>query len=72
MDPDDQPSDHEREGRDEEAVDDDGQRPPEMAERVAKTIPGAKYLLADTGHFMNLETPQLFVDTIVPFLASQA
>ena len=46
----------------------DGQRPPEMAERVAKTIPGAKYLLADTGHFMNLETPQLFVDTLLSFL----
>ena len=46
----------------------DAQRPPEMAERVAKTIPGAKYLLADTGHFMNLETPQLFVDTVVSFL----
>ena len=46
----------------------DAQRPPEMAERVAKTIPGAKYLLADTGHFMNLETPQLFVDTVLSFL----
>lgn len=46
----------------------DAQRPPEMAERVAKTIPGAKYLLADTGHFMNLETPQLFVETVLGFL----
>ena len=46
----------------------DAQRPPEMAEKVAKTIPGAKYLLADTGHFMNLETPQLFTDTVVSFL----
>lgn len=45
----------------------DVQRPPEMAERVAKTIKGAKYVLADTGHFMNLETPQLFLDTVVPF-----
>ena len=45
----------------------DGQRPPEMAERVAKTIPGAKYLLAETGHFMNLETPQLFAETAVAF-----
>jgi 3-oxoadipate enol-lactonase len=46
----------------------DGQRPPEMAERVSKAIPGAKYLLADTGHFMNLETPQLFAETVVAFL----
>ena len=50
----------------------DGQRPPEMAERVARSIPGAKYLLADTGHFMNLETPQLFADTVVTFLKSKA
>ena len=46
----------------------DGQRPAEMAERVVKTIPGAKYVLADTGHFMNLQTPQLFTDTVVSFL----
>ena len=46
----------------------DALRPPEMAERVAKTIPGAKYLLADTGHFMNLQTPQLFAETVVSFL----
>ncbi len=45
----------------------DMQRPPEMAQRVANAIPGAKYVLADTGHFMNLETPQLFVDTVLPF-----
>jgi 3-oxoadipate enol-lactonase len=46
----------------------DALRPPEMAERVAKTIPGAQYLLADTGHFMNLQTPQLFAETVVSFL----
>ena len=46
----------------------DALRPPEMAERVAKTIPGARYLLADTGHFMNLQTPQLFAETVVSFL----
>lgn len=45
----------------------DALRPPGMAERVAHAIAGAKYLLADTGHFMNLQTPQLFVDTVVPF-----
>jgi 3-oxoadipate enol-lactonase len=48
----------------------DALRPPEMAERVAKTIPGAQYLLADTGHFMNLQTPQLFAETVVAFLKS--
>ena len=45
----------------------DTQRPPEMAQRVADAIRGAKYILADTGHFMNLQTPQLFVDTVVTF-----
>ena len=42
-------------------------RPPETAQRVAQAIPGAKYVLADTGHFMNVQTPHLFVDTVVPF-----
>ena len=42
-------------------------RPPEMAERAANAIRGAKYVLADTGHFMNVQTPQLFVDTVLPF-----
>jgi 3-oxoadipate enol-lactonase len=46
----------------------DMQRPAGMAEQVAKTIPGAKYVLADTGHFMNLQTPQLFVETVLGFL----
>src|SRR5215213_11905397 len=33
----------------------DTQRPPETAQRVANAIPEAKYVVADTGHFMNLE-----------------
>ena len=45
----------------------DTQRPPEKAEQVAKAIRGAKYMLADTGHFMNLQTPQLFADTLLAF-----
>ena len=45
----------------------DTQRPPEMAERVAKAIPGSKYMVADTGHFMNLQTPQLFAETVAAF-----
>ena len=46
----------------------DTQRPPATAQRVADAIRGAKYLLAETGHFMNIETPQLFADTLVSFL----
>ena len=45
----------------------DVQRPPEVAQRVAHAISGARYVLADTGHFMNVETPQLFVDTVLSF-----
>ena len=45
----------------------DSLRSPELAQRVANAIKGAKYVVADTGHFMHLQTPQLFVDTILPF-----
>ena len=46
---------------------DDALRPPEKAERVAKALKNSTYVLADTGHFMALQTPQLFVDTLLPF-----
>jgi len=49
----------------------DAQRPPEMARRVANAITGATYVLADTGHFMNVETPQLFAETVLPFFMSR-
>jgi 3-oxoadipate enol-lactonase len=42
-------------------------RPPAMAEQTAGAIRGARYVMADTGHFMNLQTPQLFADTLVGF-----
>jgi len=45
----------------------DTQRPPEMAQKVADAIAGAKYVLADTGHFMNLQTPELFAQTVGRF-----
>jgi 3-oxoadipate enol-lactonase len=45
----------------------DGLRPPEKAEQVARAIRGAKYVLADTGHFMNLQTPELFAETLLGF-----
>jgi len=46
----------------------DGLRPPAMAERVAAAIPGARYTLADTGHFMNVQTPELFARTLRSFI----
>jgi 3-oxoadipate enol-lactonase len=45
----------------------DALRPPAKAEQVARAIRGAKYVLADTGHFMNLQTPELFSSTLVTF-----
>ena len=49
----------------------DSLRPPAMAEQVARAIGGSKYLLADTGHFMNVQTPQLFADTLIAFFKSK-
>jgi len=49
----------------------DTQRPPEIAQRVANAITGATYMLADTGHFMNVETPRLFADTMLAFFKGQ-
>ena len=34
-------------------------RPPAVAEQVAKTIPGARYVEVRTGHYMAVQTPDL-------------
>ena len=46
----------------------DGIRTPGMVAKVATSIPGAKYVEASSGHFMVVETPELFVELAVPFL----
>jgi 3-oxoadipate enol-lactonase len=46
----------------------DGIRPPGMVAKVATAISGAKYVEASSGHFMVVETPELFVELAVPFL----
>ena len=43
-------------------------RPPPMAEAVAKTIPGARYIEVRTGHYMAVQTPDLIADCIDDFL----
>ncbi len=48
----------------------DGIRTPAMVAKVAAQIPGAKYVEASSGHFMAVETPDLFVDLAVPFLTA--
>jgi 3-oxoadipate enol-lactonase len=51
---------------------DDALRPPEKAARVAKALKNSTYVLANTGHFMALQTPQLFVDTLLPFFKGES
>ena len=43
-------------------------RPPALAESVAKTIPGARYVEIRTGHYMAVQTPDLLSDCIDEFL----
>ena len=45
----------------------DVQRPSTVAQQVAKAIDGATYVEADTGHFMNVKTPELFAQTVGKF-----
>ena len=46
----------------------DAMRPPETAKAVAEAIPGSRYVEAETGHFMAVQTPELFLDLALPFL----
>jgi 3-oxoadipate enol-lactonase len=46
----------------------DSIRTPAMVAKVAGQISGAKYVEARTGHFMVVETPDLFAEMAVPFL----
>ena len=45
----------------------DVQRPATVAQQVAKAIDGATYVEADTGHFMNVKTPELFAEMVGKF-----
>jgi len=43
--------------------------PPELAERMARRIPGAKLaVLEDCGHLSNLEQPERFNEVLLEFL----
>jgi 3-oxoadipate enol-lactonase len=48
----------------------DRSRPAAVSEAIAKTIPGARYKLLRTGHYMAAITPELIADTIGEFLRS--
>lgn len=43
-------------------------RPPALSEATAKTIPGARYVEIPSGHYMSIQTPDLFADCIGEFL----
>jgi 3-oxoadipate enol-lactonase len=45
-------------------------RPPALAEATAKTIPGARYIEIPSGHYMSVQTPDLFSDCIGEFLTT--
>jgi 3-oxoadipate enol-lactonase len=46
----------------------DRTRPPALVEPVARAIPGARYQLLDTGHYMAVATPELLAATVGGFL----
>jgi 3-oxoadipate enol-lactonase len=43
-------------------------RPPALVEPVARRIPGARYQVLDTGHYMSVATPELVAAAIGEFL----
>ena len=43
-------------------------RPPHEVEPIAREIPGARYVEIASGHFMPHQTPELFTETVLPFL----
>jgi pimeloyl-ACP methyl ester carboxylesterase len=43
-------------------------RTPQMVKELAARIPGARYVEADSGHFMHVQSPDLFARLVVPFL----
>ena len=45
-------------------------RPPAVAQDVARTIPGARYVEVNTGHYMAVQTPDLIAKCIGEFMTS--
>jgi 3-oxoadipate enol-lactonase len=46
----------------------DRTRPPATAEPVARAIPGAKFKILESGHYMSTQTPELVAGAIAEFL----
>lgn len=49
----------------------DSLRPPHEVERIAHQIAGARYVEVASGHFLPYQTPELFLETVLPFLRGQ-
>jgi len=45
-------------------------RPPALSEATAKAIPGARYVEIASGHYMAVQTPDLFADCVGEFLTT--
>lgn len=43
-------------------------RPPQEVELIARQIPDVRYVETASGHFMPHQTPDLFLETVLPFL----
>jgi 3-oxoadipate enol-lactonase len=48
----------------------DRTRPPQVVEPVARAIPGARYVVIESGHYAPVQTPALYAQTIGEFLDS--
>jgi 3-oxoadipate enol-lactonase len=48
----------------------DRARPAHLVEPVARSIPGARYALLETGHYAPVQTPELYARTVGEFLDS--
>jgi 3-oxoadipate enol-lactonase len=46
----------------------DAMRPPQMVAELTRLIPNARFVEADSGHFMHAQSPELFARMVVPFL----
>jgi 3-oxoadipate enol-lactonase len=46
----------------------DGTRPPALVEPVARAIPGARYVVLETGHYAAVQTPELYAQAVAGFL----
>lgn len=46
----------------------DVMRTPAMVRELATMIPGARFVEADSGHFMHVQSPDLFAGLVLPFL----